>query len=51
MHVAIHVMNRMVAIVASDPVEDWPSEVPSGVHVHLWPLVLAQNDVLTGLLS
>ena len=45
-HVAVHVMNGMVAIVACDPVDHWTREVPSGIHIHFGTFVLSKNNVL-----
>ena len=45
-HVAVHVMNGMVAIVACDPVDHWTCEVPGGIHIHFGTFVLSKNNVL-----
>ena len=43
-HVAVHVMNGMVAIVACDPVDHWTCEVPGGIHIHFGTFVLSKNQ-------
>lgn len=45
-HVAVHVMDGMIAIVAGKVVDHRSNEVSGGVHVHLGTLVFSQDDVL-----
>ena len=44
--VAIHMMDRVVTIVACEPIDHGAGEVPGRVHVHLGTFMFSQDDVL-----
>ena len=45
MHVAVHVVDCMVPVVASEPIYHGAGEVASRVDIHVRPLVLSQDNV------
>ena len=50
MHVAVHVVDCVVPVVAGEPVNHRAGEVASGVHVHLWPFVLSKDYILCSIM-
>ena len=50
MHVAVHVVNCVVPIVAGEPIDHRAREVACRVHIHLGPLVLSKDNVLCSIM-